>query len=244
MGVRVDAVDNPQLRLYALGALRYTRCLGYEVSRVRMSIIQPRISAFTTDEMTVDDLLAWGESIKPVATLAFDGKGDFVRGDHCRFCKALIHCKAQRYALASVADEVVSKGSEVLPTARLAELLKQAEEVETFIKAIRAHLEAKLKEGKPVPGYKLVEGRSVRKWSDEEGAHAKFLDLGFSDEQIYERKLLGLTALTKLVGKKKFDTEFAPFLERVPGAPTMVSSDDPRPPFVPSDSYYSEKYAL
>ncbi len=244
MGVRVDAAENPQLRLYALGALLYTRFLGYEVSSVRMSIIQPRISAFTTDEMTAEDLLSWGESIKPAARLAFDGKGDFVRGDHCRFCRGLIHCKAQRYALASVADEISAHGSEVLPPARLAELLKQGEEVEAFIKAVRAHLEAKLREGTPVPGYKLVEGRSTRKWADEEGAHAKFLALGFSDEQIYERKLLGLTALTKLVGKKKFDAEFAPFLERSMGAPSMVSSLDPRPAFTPSTTDYSEKYAL
>ena len=228
-GVKVSAGDeqkiNAQLACYALGALLIYDCL-YEIETVTMTIFQPRlqnISSVTVDKV---DLLRWGEEVlRPAVTLALKGEGEFHAGEHCRFCKIRDTCrKRSEYSMelarydfrppSTLEDEEIE---EILP--KIDDLVNWANDVKEY--ALKAAIS-----GKAWDGWKVVEGKSNRKYKDEEAVAKAVKEAGYDP---YERKVLGITAMTKLLGKANFNRLLKKLLVKPVGKPTLVPKDDPRP---------------
>jgi hypothetical protein len=228
-GVPVSAKDNSQMRLYALGLFEAYGML-YGADKVRMTIVQPRLGSVSTDEMTVAELLAWGEKIKPIAETAFKGEGQRCAGDHCRFCKAAPTCRALADFELEVVQEAM-KPSE-LTDIDMVEVIRRADSIKKWLTAVEEYaLQEAVKNGTSWPGLKVVEGRSVRKIADSQQAQIILMRAGFSQDEIMKpRELKTLTALEKLVGKKKFTELMGSVIEKPPGRPTLVDESDKRPP--------------
>ena len=226
-GVPVPAEGNPQMQLYALGAIEQYGCI-YDFDHVRMSIFQPRNGGLSTHLISVDDLLAWGEEIKPIAELAYAGKGEFQAGEHCRFCKAAPQCKTlseynMELAKLEFQDADLLTDEEVsLVLSRVDGLVRYAEKIKVFAlnEALKGH---------KWPGYKVVEGRSNRRITDEVKASKLLRKAGYSDDVIYKPlKMQGITELEKALTKKKFTTILGSVVEKPPGKPTLVPEEDER----------------
>lgn len=227
-GVPVDATENKQMMLYALGALKEYGFL-YDVDTIRMTIYQPRLDSVSVWSITVADLLDWAESVlKPKAKMAFEGEGLHVPGKHCQFCKGKALCRANAEFQLEIARKEFT-APELLTDEEVSEIITRAKGLITWLEAVKTYamLEA-IHSDKKWPGFKLVEGRSTRVVSDEKGL-VDVLKEVVSEEELYTKKLLGLGAMEKLVGKTKFATIAAPYLAKPPGSPTLAAEDDPRP---------------
>lgn len=229
-GVPVPAEGNPQMQLYALGAIEQYGCI-YDFDHVRMSIFQPRNGGLSTHLISVDNLLAWGEEIKPIAELAYAGKGEFQAGEHCRFCKAAAQCKTlseynMEIAKLEFQDADLLTDEEVsLVLSRVDGLVRYAEKIKVFAlnEALKGH---------KWPGYKVVEGRSNRRITDEAKAVELLRKAGYSDDVIYKPiKMQGITELEKALTKKKFTTLLGSVVEKPPGKPALVPEEDERPEY-------------
>lgn len=228
-GVKVDAVDNPQMRLYGLGAYDAYYLL-YGFKEISMTIVQPRLDHIDTETMAISDLLDWGENdVTPKATLADAGEGEFCAGEHCKFCKARYTCKARADHNLEMAKYEFTEPS-LLTVDQIGDILAKAEELQKWAKDLQGYaLDQAENHGVKFPGWKLVEGRSNRKYTDED-AVASSLELeGFTEEQIYNKKIKGVTELTKSLGKKKFSEYVDPFIIKPPGKPALVPESDKRP---------------
>lgn len=229
-GVAVSVVRNRQMMLYALGALHSFGFL-YDVDTVRLTIFQPRIDNISTWEISVEELYKWAEKeLKPLAEKAFKGEGEFVPGPHCGFCKAKAICKALYNENMEVAKHDFADPAIVTDT-EITEVLSKAKQITDWLKAVEEYALAEALKGKQWPGYKVVEGRSNRKYSDEDKVKSALTDAGYSDDDILTIKLQGITAITKLLGKSKFTTLVEPLLVKPPGAPTLVPESDKRPAY-------------
>lgn len=228
-GVPVSAEGNPQTRLYGLGAVK-TYGMLYDFSRVRMTIIQPRLDSISTEEMTVDELLTWAdEHIKPRAALAIAGEGEFAAGDHCRFCKAKATCRARADKNLELAKYDFQE-SFLLSHDEIADVLARAEELAKWAKDVQEYaLDQATNHGVKFPGYKLVEGRSVRKYADDEAVARALTEAGYAEDTIYTRSLLGITAMEKELGKKRFAELLNELIVKPAGKPTLVPESDKRP---------------
>lgn len=231
-GIRVEAKGNPQLKIYALGALSMLEQL-FSVDTVDMYIVQPRLDHIGVMESTPQELHGWAESeLIPKAVMAFNGEGDFSCGEHCRFCKAKSTCReraavglelARREFSAQLTDEEIEG---LLP--RLDGLVSWAEDLKAYA------LDQALK-GHRWNGYKIVEGRSVRKFTDEDLV-AKAVEAAGKDP--YERKLRSLTSIEKLLGKQKFNDMLGGLISKTQGKPTLVPDSDPRQEYSPVESEF------
>lgn len=232
-GVPVSCVENKQMMLYALGALKAYDFL-YDIQRVEMTIYQPRLSNISTWGIDVENLRSWAEGfLKPRAELAFKGEGEFLPGAHCKFCRAKNECKALADENLKVFDQFAGKNPALLSDKEMATIIEKADDIASWAKAMGAYvLDQAVNNGKVWPGYKLVEGRSNRAFTDEEKV-AEVLSLeGFKDEQIYKPKALyGITELEKVVGKKNFNPLLGEFITKPSGKPTLAPIADPRPEF-------------
>lgn len=230
-GVPVSAEGNPQMRLYALGAYEANSLL-YDIKTIRMTIVQPRLDSVNSDEMSVEDLIAWGDSIKDTAKLAYDGEGECQAGDHCGFCKARHLCRALSNVCLDEFYKHGGKKTSLLLDTEVAEVLDMADMIIKWAKDVQNYaFDQAVNEGKNWPGYKLVEGRSSRKITNAEEAAKALLDADFTAEDIYKpQELRGITDLTKLVGKKKLIDTIGEFIEKPPGKPTLVPLSDKRAP--------------
>lgn len=228
-GISVLAEGNPQMRLYALRALNQFGCL-YEINTVRMTIVQLRLDSISTHEMTVDEIANWGEAVvKPIADLAFKGEGDFKPGEHCRFCRVRSTCRARAEMNMKLACYDF-KEPPLLTDEEIVEVLDAADEYMKWISHVQSYaLEQAVNSGKQWPGYKLVEGRSYRKYVDQAKVAEVLISAGYSEEQIYERVLLGITKMEKAVGKKQFNELLAGLLEKPPGKVKLAPESDKRP---------------
>jgi hypothetical protein len=228
-GVPVSAGRNTQMRLYGLGAINQFNCL-YDFDTVRMTIVQPRLDSISTDEVTVEDLLAWGETyVKPRAEMAFKGEGEFVAGEHCRFCRARFTCRARAEANLELAKYEFREPA-LLTHEEIAEILFKAEELQSWVTDIKTYaLDQAENHGVKFPGWKLVEGRSNRKYADEDAVAQTLIIEGYKEEEIYTKSLLGITAMEKLLGKKRFEELLGEFIIKPPGKPTLVPESDKRP---------------
>ena len=256
-GVFVDADHNSQMMLYAIGALAAYGFL-YDIEIVRMSIIQPRLDNISTFECSRQELEDWGESIKPIAKLAYEGKGEQHPGDWCRFCRAKPVCKAcadealalcredfldlDAGAFDDTAEEsdmtapyeadtqtAVFKQPGLIPIAELAEILPTLNRISSWIEAVFAFVSSEaINHGVPIPGYKVVEGRSKRVFTDTKAVVDVAVQNGYTD--LYKQTLITLTEFEKMMGKKKFNELLGAYVTKPPGKLALVPESDPREP--------------
>lgn len=226
-GVLVDAENNPQMKLYALGALNLLGYL-YDVDEVAMTIYQPRRDNISTWRCSVDDLHTWAaETVAPVAKLAAAGEGDFTAGDWCGFCPIKATCRARADKNLEIAQHEFRRPAELTDTeiadvlTRLPEVKKWATDVEKYANT------AAIDHGKKFPGFKLVEGRSARKFTDPHAVATAAIDAGYPD--VYEKKLLGITAMEKYLTKPVFADVLGGLVIKPAGKPTLVPASDRRP---------------
>lgn len=226
-GVAVYADHNPQMMLYALGALNLFDCL-YDIEQVTMTIFQPRLSSISTWTISTEELYQWAEEeLKPKAELAAKGEGDFVSGSWCRFCKARNTCRARAESFLELA-KMEFQPPALLSDEEVAEVMEKADELSKWASDVMAYAQAEaIENGKHWNGYKLVEGRSVRKFTDESKVEAAAKEAGYTD--IYNKSLITLTAFEKLMGKEKFGEILGKFVTKPAGKLTLVPVSDKRP---------------
>ena len=227
-GVPVSAEGNPQMRLYALGALDGFGWM-YDIREIRMTIVQPRLDSISTDVMDIESLREWGESVvRPAAELAWEGKGEFKPGNHCRWCKVKATCRA-RAEENMKALEYEFQDPALLSLEEIGQILHIAEQLQAWAKDVQEYAQAQAMKGEKVPGWKLVEGRSVRKIVDESALLEKLDQAGFPEDSITEVKLLGISKLEKIVGKKQLAEIAGDLIVKPPGKPVLVPETDKRP---------------
>lgn len=231
-GIPVECEGNTQMQLYGLGAYNELAHL-YDIRRVRMTVLQPRLDNWGSSELLVEDLLDWAETyVKPRAQMAWDGEGEFVAGDHCTdgFCRARFQCPARAEAALEVAkSDFALKAPELLTPAQLVDVLSKADMAIAWLNDVKTYALKQAESGYEVPGYKLVEGRSNRKYSDADEVAQRLLSEGVDEAIIYERSLLGITAMEKAIGKKRFAELLGDLIVKPQGKPTLVPVDDKRP---------------
>lgn len=226
-GVPVEAEGNSQMMLYALGALHKFGFL-YDVKTVAMTIYQPRRENISTAFVDVELLLEWAENfVKPKAQMAFAGEGDYLPGEWCMFCRAADRCRARAEANLKVAREEFGLPP-MLTDEEVETLLPQLPEMVKWAQELLAYAtEAAVNHGKQWDGFKVVEGRSVRKYADEEAVAEAAMANGYRD--IYRKSLINLTEMERLMGKKKFQELLGAYIIKPPGKPTLVPLSDRRP---------------
>lgn len=250
-GVFVDADHNSQMMLYALGGLAAYGYI-YDIEIVRMSIIQPRLDNISTFECTRKELEDWGESIRETAKLAYEGKGEQKPGDWCRFCRAKPVCKACKDEALSLCREEfldlddgvlsdntsaspeqgenaepVFKQPGLVPISELAQLLPTLNRISSWIESVFAFISSEaINHGVPIPGYKVVEGRSKRVFTDTKGVVDTAVANGYTD--LYKKQLITLTEFEKMMGKKKFAELLGKYVTKPPGKLSLVPESDPR----------------
>ncbi len=245
-GVPVSAEDNPQMRLYALGALkRYKPVFGERIQKVCMTIDQPRIQSEPSSEtITVDELLAWGESIKPIAANAYTGIGDFVPGEHCRFCRGKAKCRAraEQYTALEEFKNCVPKngdkpplfGEGTLTDEEIGDLLIRGKELVKWYGDLEEYALGSILKGGTIPGWKAVAGRSIRTFTNTDDAVDTLLKAGYEEAIIFDRKPKTLTQLEKLVGKAEFDRLLGEYVVKPLGKPTLALLSDKREAYNPA----------
>lgn len=235
-GSRVEAEGNPQMRLYALGA--YQTCgYVYDVENITMTIYQPRIAnGITSDTIDLAELIDWAETyVKPRAALAVKGKGEFApSGEACKFCKAKATCRARAEKNLELFDDAPDKY--LLTVEEAGEILKKASDIESWLSDLKAYVESSLFEGIPVPGWKLVEGKSVRRYADEAKVREALLAAGVEEAILYKpRELVTLTQLEKDVGKKRVAEILGKLIVKPAGKPSLAPESDKRPAVTPAE---------
>lgn len=234
-GVPVGPDENPQLMLYALGALKlYKPLFGVALKKVAVYIDQPRIGAYDGWTCTVDELLAWGESVKPKAQMAFMGFGEYHAGDWCRFCRANGICKAQAEQQIGAFDDfsaAVGNPTALLSPSEMGEVLKRGETLVSWYETVREKALESLLNGEKIPGYKVVEGRSTRCWTDQDKALDKLQESGVDRAVIYDSVPKTLAQLEKLLGTARFKELVGEFVTKPQGKPTLALETDSRKEF-------------
>lgn len=233
-GVPVASDENTQMMLYGLGAYNELSFAYEDIREFDLGIVQPRIHNNSSWRITAKNLLEWGESIKPTAQLAWEGKGEYVPGPHCdsSFCRARHTCKARASACLAASASLTEGG--LLLAEEIAELLPKLPLIEKWAKGLREYAnKSAVDEGVEYPGFKLVEDKSNRFISDAKLASVRLVANGYPLDKIQsEPKLLGITALRELIGSEKTFTELLGDIVVKPrGKPVLVSADDKRAPW-------------
>lgn len=230
LGVLVSAGDdlnggNSQMMCYALGALEVFDGI-YDIQTIKMTIFQPRRENISSYTISKESLLEWADTVlAPTAELAYNGKGEFHAGDHCQFCKAKATCRKRseyNLELAQYDFEMPPK----LDEAEIAAILPRIDDLIAWANDIKEYALQQALSGTDYPGFKIVEGKSNRKFTDENAVAAVVTEAGFDP---YEKKLLGITAMTSLLGKKRFNELLSGMITKPPGKPALVPESDKRP---------------
>lgn len=229
-GVVVDADHNPQMMLYALGAIDELSLL-YRFKSIHMVIVQPRVNNISEFTMTADELREWGESVvKPKAEAAISGKGEFEAGDWCRFCRAKQQCKTRYESNDSLYPELSERHDPRLITLdELGEYLKRGRDMAAWLEDMKEYALSESLAGAEVPGWKAVEGRGSRAFTDTDEAVDTLIKNGIDESVLYERRVLTLAQMEKAVGKKAFGELVGDLVVKNPGKPTLVEESDKRP---------------
>ena len=242
-GVKVSAVDNPQMKIYALGAYEKFS-FEYKIDRVRMTIIQPRIENFSEWELSVSELMEWTDSVlTPKAQQAYKGDGPQVPGDWCQFCKVKSNCRALTNQCISVATN--HPDPKLISADELAtDVLPILATVKTWLAGVEDYALQQALSGVQLPGWKVVEGRSVRKITDQDGAALALNKAGYKTTEIYKpQELRTITDLEKLTGKKQFAVICGEYIEKPQGKPTLAPESDKRPAIDPlADDFKDVKF--
>ena len=236
-GVRVDANRNSQLMLYGLGALLEFDPL-YDIHTVRMTIVQPRLSNTSTYEITAQELIRWAETeVRPKAMLAYEGAGEFCAGEWCRFCKARYTCRKRSEYHMRLAEHDFRQ-PDLLSDEEIADILPVADSLNSWVQDLLAYATQAAVNGKSWPGYKLVAGRTVRKYTSEAEVIKAATEAGYTD--IYKTTLLGVGDLEKRMGRKRFGEVLGKFIIKPAGAPTLVPETDARKPYSDAASDFNQ----
>lgn len=237
-GVPVSPRDNPQLKLYALGAMA-AYGMFYPIEYVTLHIVQPRLDNIDSWSVLADTLREWGESIRPIAQLAYEGGGEFSSGEHCRFCKLRQTCRKRAEDNLALAQyefrkpiALAKSGEPVLTDAEVGEVLRLGKCLEKWIKDISDYALSALLEGREIAGWKAVEGRGSRSFTNAEQIPQRLQALGLSPDLAYERRMLTPPQLEKVLGKNDFEQGFADLVEKSKGKPTLAETTDSRPAYV------------
>ncbi|WP_077621530.1 DUF2800 domain-containing protein [Sediminibacillus massiliensis] len=227
-GVPVSAEDNSQMKLYALGAyLEYS--FLYPIKNVHLAIIQPRLDNESEFTLTIEELLAWGESIKPKADKAFKGEGEFVPGEHCKFCKAKAKCRARADQFTALEDFKQMKPP-LISDEEVGGILEKGQHIESWVKALKDYALKESLKGKEIPGWKAVEGRGSRVYKNQDAAFDELQNRGIDEAVLYERVPLTVPKLEKELGKKQFRDymEEPGHVLKSAGKPTLAPASDKR----------------
>lgn len=241
-GVPVSSEENPQLKLYALGALEKYKII-YPIENIHLCIVQPRLNNTSEYELKREDLEKWGDEVViPASEKAYLGIGDYVLGEHCRFCKAKGCCAARAGKnLKAIEDfkpieydkkqkntslDKVAKG--ILTNSEIGTILSQTTDVEAWAKDLRSYALDCILKGENIEGWKAVAGKSNRILVDQDKAFKLITDYGIDEALLYERKPLTITELEKLLGKKEFEKLVGDYIEKPKGAPTLAPISDKR----------------
>lgn len=240
-GVRVFAEDNPQMMIYALGAWKKFSLI-YNIEKVVMMIIQPRLSDIAdTYCISVDYLKGFGEVVTAKAELAIKGEGEYVPGEEqCRFCRARETCRARADYNISVAFGHTGQMPPLITDAEVGEYLRRGADVAKWLKDLQDYALRSCLDGKEIPGFKAVEGRGSRDWTDQDEAFKALQGSGVPEAMLYERKPLTLAAIEKVVGKKAFAETVGQYVVKNPGKPTLVPETDKRPAITSVDTAFRE----
>jgi len=229
-GVEVSAVDNDQLKLYALGAYEKYHLL-YDIEQVHLHVVQPRINNFSTWSISTYDLLTWAhEVVKPTAAIAFKGEGRPTAGDWCRWCRAKATCRAFANMHLELAKLEFAKPA-LLTDTEVLEVYSKLDTLTTWVNAVKDYVFTEAVKGKKWRGLKLVVGRSNRKWKDEDKVIAALTSSGFDLEEITNTKLKGIGDISNLLSVDEFETLLQPLVTKPLGSPTLVHESDKREPF-------------
>lgn len=236
-GVEVSALSNPQMMCYALGALELFDGI-YDIDSVCMTIYQPRRENISVCTLGKDELYAWAENVlSPAAKLAYAGEGEFCAGEHCRFCKAKAVCrKRAEYNLELARYDFAVP--DTLETAEIAAVLDRADDLAAWVTDVKEYALQQALNGTEYPGYKVVEGRSNRRYISEDAVAATVTKAGYDP---YAHKVLGLTEMQKMLGKKRFDELLGALVEKPQGKPTLAPVSDKRPVYRPANPVQSAK---
>jgi len=226
-GVKVDAEENPQMMLYALGALHLLEGL-YEVESVAVTVYQPRRENISTWVITVDNLLAWAkETLIPRAEMAAKGEGDFIPGPWCTFCKAAVKCRARAESKLQLAKYEFAKPP-LLSDEEIEQILGKLDDLTKWANEIMAYAQSEaINHGKVWNGYKLVAGKTNRRYSDEAAVIEAVKSAGYTD--IFKKSLIPITDMERLLGKKNFAAILGNLITKPQGKPTLVPASDKRP---------------
>lgn len=237
-GVEVSAEGNTQLSLYSLGALEIFDGI-YDIDRVCVHIFQPRKSNVVSFMMDKADLYQWADTeLTEKAQLAYEGQGSFSCGEWCRFCKAKAECRERAEAnLALARYEFLSPA--LLDDEEIADILGKVDALTAWASDVKEYALQQAISGKEWTGWKLVEGRSNRKYTSEAAVATTVEGAGFDP---YERKVLGVTAMQKMLGKTRFEELLAPYIEKPQGKPTLVPESDKRPAMNTAKNDFMEEF--
>ncbi|AVQ30354.1 DUF2800 domain-containing protein [Fusobacterium varium] len=227
-GVAVSAENNSQMKLYGLGAyLEYS--FLYAIDKVKMTIVQPRLDEVISEyEISVTELMEWAEEIvKPLAEKAYKGEGTYIAGNHCKFCRAKATCRERARMNLEVA-KFDFKEPALLSDEEVGEALKQAQDLAKWAEDLKDYALAESLKGKLIPGWKAVEGRGSRVFTDNEEALKVLMGSGIDETMLYERKQLTLAQIEKVLGPKQFKELVGNMVEKSPGKPTLVLDTDKR----------------
>ena len=227
-GVAVSAENNPQMKLYALGAyLEYS--MLYPIEKIKMAIVQPRLENEASEsEIFVTELVDWAENVvKPLAEKAYKGEGTYIAGSHCRFCRAKATCR-ERARMNLEASKFEMRAGALLSDTEVGEALKMAQDLAKWAEDLKEYALTESLKGKIIPGWKAVEGRSVRAFKDTDLAIKTIVDSGIDEILLYDRKIKTLAQIEKLLGAKQFKELVGELVEKAPGKPTLVLETDKR----------------
>ncbi len=248
-GVAVSAENNPQMKLYALGAyLEYS--MLYPIEKIKMAIVQPRLENEASEsEIFVAELMDWAENVvKPLAEKAYKGEGTYIAGNHCRFCRAKATCR-ERARMNLEASKFEMRAGALLSDTEVGEALKMAQDLAKWAEDLKEYALTESLKGKIIPGWKAVEGRSVRAFKDTDLAIKTIVDSGIDEILLYDRKIKTLAQIEKLLGAKQFKELVGELVEKASGKPTLVLETDKREKIVNritaeedfNDNYEEEK---
>ena len=237
-GVEVSATENPQMMCYALGALELFDDI-YDINTVSMTIFQPRRDNVSTYDISKEELYRWADEVlKPAAELAFAGDGNFLCGEWCGFCKAKHDCRARAEANMELA-KYDFKLPPLLTDEEIEDVLARVDDLVSWASDIKEYALQQAISGKAWSGWKLVEGRSNRKYTNDAAVAAAVESIGFDP---YEKKLLGVTAMQKLLGKSRFEELLSSLIEKPQGKPTLVPESDKRPAMNTAKNDFMEEF--
>lgn len=227
-GVKVFAEKNSQLMLYGLGALRIFD-LAYDIQTVRLTIFQPRLDNVDSWDISVEDLHKWAEEeVKPKSELAYEGEGELKVGDWCKFCKAKAMCRAMAEHNLELAKHEF-RDPHRLSEEEFLEIYSRIDMLVDWANSIGEFMLSEAISGKNWPGFKVVEGRANRKWSNEDQVIETLMNLGYSGPEYLKTSLKGIPEIEKLVGKTDFAPNLSSLVIKPQGAPTLVPESDKRP---------------